>query len=61
MLLKKAIGTMHTTTTRASCQSSWAISTKTTMNVTIVCKNQINPKLTNRRTVPMSEIARESS
>ena len=60
-LLKKAIGTMQSTTTSASCQSSCSIRAKTTTNVTMVCRNQISPKLTKRRTVPMSEIARDRS
>ena len=31
------------------------------MKVTIVCRNQIKPKLTKRRTVAMSEMARDRS
>ena len=60
-LLKIAIGSMQSTTTSASCQSSCTISTSTTANVTTVCRNHTRPKPTNRRTVPMSAIARESS
>ena len=61
MLLKYAIGSMQITTPIASSQSSCAMRMKTTTKVTIVCRNQIRPKLTNRRTVPMSEMARDSS
>ena len=52
---------MQTTTTIASFQSSCNIRTNTTAKVTIVCRNQIRPKLTKRRTVAMSETARDSS
>ena len=34
---------MQSTVTIASCQSSCAISTNTTANVTMVCRNQISP------------------
>ena len=61
LLLKYAMGSMHRVTTIASFQSSPIIRTKTTANVTIVCRNQIRPKLTKRRTVPMSDTARDSS
>ena len=61
LLLKNAMGSMQTTTTTASFQSSCAIRTNTTANVTMVCMNQMRPKATNLRTVPMSAIARDSS
>ncbi len=61
MVLNTAIGSMKNTTTRASSQSSWSISTSTTMNVTTIWRNQIRPKPTKRRMVEMSAIARDSS